>query len=129
MRDFLGLVIRRWRPCLALIAMFVPLGIVLSRLSRHVADASAVRLWLYVNNWEMTHITNSGFRLDLARNVGRISMEYLTLAFYSWIAGVALGFLSRRAIRVNGALFCLVLLFGALLGAPQNRYHSAVFAL
>jgi hypothetical protein len=63
------------------------------------------------------------------QNVGRIVMEYLTLVFYSLIVGAALGLLSRRAIRVSGALFCLVLLFGELSVAPQIHYNAAVFAV
>ena len=136
LRDVLGLVVRRqaalwkgWRPWLALIGLVAPLGILLTLDSRHVADASAVPLWLYVNNWEMAHLTNGGFRLDLAQNFARVAMEYVTLLCASWIAGFVLRAVSRRATGVNGALFCMVLLLGELPSIPQSRYHTAVFAL
>jgi hypothetical protein len=136
LRDVLGLVARRqaalwtgWRPWLALIGLVAPFGILLTLNSRHVADASAVPLWLYLNNWEMAHLTNAGFRLDLAQNFAHIAMECLTLLCSSLAVGFVLGTVSRRAIWVNGALFCMVLLLGELPAIPQSRYHTAVFAL
>ena len=136
LRDTLSIVARRqaalwkdWRPWLALIGVVGPLGMLLSLMSRHVADTSAVPIWLYVNNWQMAHLTNAGFRHDLAQYLVRISMEYATLMCWSWTSGFALASLSRRTIQVNGALFCLVLLFGELSGTPQSHYHAAVFAV
>ena len=66
----------------------------------------------------------------LAQYSAVVFMDYLTLICWSWTSSFVLGFLSRRTVLVNGALFCLALLFGELLGAPQYRYdvNAAVFS-
>jgi hypothetical protein len=137
LRAVLGLVIRRqavlwkdWRPWLALLGL-VPLGVQLSLFSRHVADTSAIFIWMYANNWTWTYVTNPSFRLDLAHYIGVFSLQYISLTCMSWMAAFMLGSLSRRAILVNGSLYCLVLLFAAILAAPPNRgpEHDAVFSL
>jgi hypothetical protein len=134
----LGLVVRRqaalwkdWRPWLALVGLIIPLGILLSFVSRRVADGSAIPIWLYVNNWDWAYLGNAGFRLDSIRDAAAVFMEYLTLICWSWTSGFVLAALSRRTLPVSGALFCFVLLFRALLGAPQYHYpwHTAVFSL
>jgi hypothetical protein len=138
LRDVLGLVVRRqaafwkdWRPWLALVGVVVPFGMLLSLLSRRVADGTAIPIWMYVNNWTWAYVSSSGFRLDLAHSAATVSLQYVTLACWSWTSGFALGVLSRRAIRINGVLFCLVLSLASILGAPRFRSpgHEAVFSL
>src|SRR6266567_3392441 len=48
-----------------------------------------------------------------------VDISYLMLDCWSWTCGFVLGSVSRRIIRLNSVLFCLMLLFGALLGAPR----------
>lgn len=129
--DVLGLVVRRqtdlwkdWRPWLALVGLVVPLGILLSLVSRHTADGSAIYIWLYANNWDWAFLGNAAFRHDFPRFGAGIFMSYLTLSCWSWTSGFVLGSLSRRAIQVNGALFCLMLVFAELSGAPRYRGNS-----
>lgn len=43
---------------------------------------------------------------------------YLTLASWSWTTGFVLGSASRDIVRFNAVLFCLMLLFGEILGVP-----------
>jgi hypothetical protein len=124
--DVLGLVIRRqtvwwkgWRPWLALITLVVPVGMLLSLISRRMADGSAIYIWLYVNNWTLDYLTNVGVRHDLFRDSAEIAVGYLAVLCWSWTGGFLVGSLSRRTIAVNGPLFCLVLLLGALFGAPE----------
>jgi hypothetical protein len=137
LRGVLGLVVRRqaalwkdWRPWLALLV--VPLGMPLSLVSMRTSDHSAIYIWLYANNWDWAFLRNTGFRHDLAHFSAVVLVSYLTLICWSWTSGFLLGFLSRRAIQVNGTLFCLVLLLADFLGAPPIRYfdnNAAVFAL
>jgi hypothetical protein len=137
LRGVLGLVVRRqaalwkhWRPWLAL--LIVPLGMPLGLVSMRTADHSAIYIWLYANNWDWAFLANAGFRHDLVRFSAIVLASWLTLICCSWTSGLLLASLSRRAIPVNGALFCLVLLSANFLGARPMRYfdnNAAVFAL
>ena len=138
LRDLAGLVLRRqvamwrdWRPWLTLAGLVVPLGILLSLISRGTADRSAIPIWEYTANWNRAYLTNAGLRLDMFRSVADILTKYLVLMCVSWSSGFVLGFVSRRTIVINGALFCLVLVIAEFLGAPQTHYpwHEAVFSL
>jgi len=122
----LGLVVRRqaalwtdWRPWLALVGLVVPLGMLLSIVSKSTADGSAVYIWMYANNWDWDFVRNAGFRYELAHCIPIVFMPYLMLVCWSWTCGFVLGSVLRRVIRLNSVLFCLMLLFGALLGAPR----------
>jgi hypothetical protein len=130
LRGLLGLVLRRqlelwkdWRPWLALLGLVIPLGMLLSWVSRMMADGSAIYAWMYLNNWTWTYVTNAGARIDLIRYGADISLHYLALVSWAWTGGFLLGSLSRRAIQINVSLFCLVLLLGELLRAPRDLGH------
>lgn len=121
-----GLVVRRqtklWtgcRPWLALVGLILPIGMMLSIVSRSTTEGSAVYLWLYANNWDWALTTNPGFWRVLADTVVLLFVWWLTLACWSWSAGFLLGSASRSMIRINGVLLCLMLLFGELVGAPR----------
>lgn len=141
LRDVLGLLLRRqaanshdWRPWLALLGVAVPLGFVLSLLSRHMAHGSSIYLWLCVDNGEWAYLRNAGFRHDVAHYSAIFLRDYVSLFCWSWTTGLLLGSLSRRTIPVNGALFGLVVLCAKFL--PSHRYlvagardgNAAVFA-
>jgi hypothetical protein len=133
LRDVLGLVLRRqaavwkqWRPWLALVVLAVPLGMLLGLVSRSMADGSAIYAWLYLNNWTSSYLVNAGARLDLLRHSSRILLEFLMLFCFSWTSGFMLGILARRTIAASGALFCLLLVFGKLLGAPPRFLGHAL---
>jgi hypothetical protein len=133
--DVLGLVVRRqaalwthWRPWLTLVGLVVPLGMLLSIASRTTADHSAIYIWFYSHWWKWAFLRNPGFRTDLAHYFAVISVEYITLACWSWTSGFVLGSVSRRIIQVNGALFCLMLLLGAALGAPSYFSYFQQYA-
>src|SRR5262249_23944492 len=133
LRDVLGLVLRRqaaiwkdWRPWLALVGLVAPLGALLGLVSRRLADGSAIYIWLYLNNWTWAYLTNAVVRRDLAHYSAVTFMGSLTLACWSWTSGFVLGSLTRRTVRVNGALFCLVSLSGELLGVvPYPNWNAA----
>ena len=135
LRGLLGLVLRRqialwrnWRPWLALVGAVAPFGILLSLVSRRMAQSSAITSWLYLNNWDWTYVRNTGFRLDFARDVAVVLFEFLLLSCWSWTSGFVLGYLSRRAIWMNGALFCLVLVTVELWGMPQFLGRSLLLS-
>jgi hypothetical protein len=145
LRDLLGLIVRRqaalwmgWRPWLTVVGLVAPLGMLLSLNTRMVAMGSAIPIWMYLNNWTWTYLTNAGARIDFAHNSEDIFKTYLLLICWSWASGFMLGSLSRRTIPVNGALFCLIVLFARLLEAPPNppswserngNPNAAVFSL
>ena len=150
--NVLGLVVRRqaivwagWRPWLTLAGLILPLGMLLSVASRTTSDGSAVYIWLYANNWDWALLSNPGFWRVLAETIALLFMWYLTMACWAWTAGFVLGSVSRRMIKINGVLLCLMFLFGELVGAPRYfaycedylhrtfgvpampDYHAAVF--
>ena len=138
--NVLGLVVRRqsglwknWRPWATLVGLGAPLGILLSVVSRRMAGGTAIPIWMYVNNWTMVYLESPGARSDLLNNFAGILKGYLLLACWSWATGFMLGSLSRRTISVNGALFCLVVLFAGLVQAPPpagfSDPNAAVFSL
>jgi hypothetical protein len=66
LRDLLGLVLRRqaalwkdWRPWLALAV--IPHAMILTRVSRNMADGSAITLWFYTHNWDWATLGNTAF--------------------------------------------------------------------
>ena len=136
--DVAGLFVRRqavlwadWKLWLTFLGLVVPFGWLLSHVSNRVADGTAIPIWMYANNWTSTYVTNPAFRLDLIHHSVAISKQYLTLFCCSWTCGLVLGALSRRAIPVIAAMFCLMLLIGGTLATPQLRGHGheAVFSL
>ena len=132
LRHVVGLVIRRqlsiwtdWRPWLTLLGLVVPLGLLLSVISRRMAATSAVYIWMYANNLDPSLFAYRGFWYQFADTVAEIFKMYLSLGCWSWTSGFVLGFASRGIIRVNGFLFCLMLAFGVLLGAPlYSAYYE-----
>jgi hypothetical protein len=133
-----GLVVRRqaltwqrWQPWLALTALAVPLGFMLSLVSRFWADRSAIYLWLYFDNWTWGYLDSPGARRDLLAFGADICLSYLTLAAWSWTAGFVLGSLSRSAAWLNATLF-IVILFAGTAGtatmATTNSNNAAIFS-
>jgi hypothetical protein len=125
LREVLGLVVRReaalWkdlRPWLAFAGLIVPLGVMLSIVSRATAGQSATYIWLYANNWDWSLLKHAGFWYEFVDSVTFVFGRCLTLVCWSSTAGFLLGCISRRIVPVYGVLLCLMLVFGGLLGAP-----------
>ena len=123
--EVLGLVVRRqaalwanWQPWLCLVGLVIPLSLVLSVVCRQTTAPTAVYLWMYANNWDWQLLTYRGFWYQLGDTSAEIGMIYLTLICWSWSAGFVVGSASRRVVRASSVLFCLLLAFGALVGAP-----------
>jgi hypothetical protein len=129
--DVLDVVIRRqarlwmgWRPWLILFALILPLGMLLSILSRQTSDRSAVYLWMYANNWDAALTQNPGFWRLFAETAASVFIAYLTLACWSWTGGFVIGSGSRAMGALNSLSLCLILFFGEIIGAP--RYSAFV---
>ncbi len=139
LRDVLGLVVRRqmalwrhWPLWLVLVGVVAPLGMLLSLVSRRVADSTAIYAWMYLNNLDWSYLQHRAFWIILAQTIPSLLLNNVALICLSWTIGSVLGALSRRAIPINGALFCLVLLFGELVAAPwyaQLQQHLFLGAL
>jgi hypothetical protein len=138
LRDICGLVVRRqaayWRhpwPWIALVGVALPFGAFLNTVSRLTTYSNSITLWLYAGNWDWRLLGDAMYRHDLAGYGSETLLSFLTLGCYSWTTGFLLAVLSRNAIVVNRAAFCLLLLPGALWGIPLNRAdpNSAVFEL
>ena len=134
MRGVLGLLARRqatlwnhWRAWLGLVGLVVPLSLLLCLASRRTADASAIRLWFYANNWDWNFLTSAAFRHGFATSLGSLFAEYLTLFCWSWNCGFVLGSVSRGALPAHGVLFALMLLLGELFGTPPRHFGYALF--
>ena len=125
LRDLLGLIVRRqvalwqeWHSWLALAGLVIPLGTLLTVVSRRTADGNAIYLWLYANNWTWTYITNDGFRGDFLGHGTGIVISWIELICWSWTGGLILGYVSRRANWSNAVLLSFGLLLGALVHPP-----------
>ncbi len=136
--DVAGLFARRqaalwtdWKLWLTFVGLVVPFGWMLSGVATWVADGTAIPIWMYANNWTWTYVTNQAFRLDLIHHSFITAKHYSTLFCCSWTCGLMLGVLSRRAIPVIAAMFCLMLVVRGIISVPQLRGqgHEAVFSL
>src|SRR6185503_6548406 len=85
LRDVLGLVVRRqaalwndWRPWLVLVGLIVPLGMLLSIVSRSTANMNATYVWLYANNWDWALLKNAGFWYTFADSATLVFGRCLT---------------------------------------------------
>jgi hypothetical protein len=123
--EVLDVVIRRqarlwigWHPWLIFLGLILPIGMLLSILSRQTSDGSAVYLWMYANNWDAALTQNPGFWRLFAETAAWVFISYLTLACWSWTGGFVLGSLSRARSALNSLLLCLILFFGQVIGAP-----------
>jgi hypothetical protein len=133
--DVLGLIVRRqaaqwtaWGPWIALLCV-IPVSTTLNVLARRDGGLTAIYAWLYVNNWTSGYLA-AGFRQDLIHDLTTFGFSYFKLMFAAWAGGLTLGFLSRRAIGINGFLFLLVLVLRALTTTPGEYGPNApVFAL
>ena len=126
LRELVGLVARRqaeiwndWRPWLTLACVLLPIGVLLSIVSGGIEGGSSTYAWLYFHNWDWRLLQYRGFWYVLGQSLRSLSGGYLRIACLSWSAGFLLG-RKVRCLRTGnlGFLFCLMLAFGFLKGAP-----------
>jgi hypothetical protein len=123
---------QEWHSWLALVGLVIPLGALLTVVSRRTADGNAIYLWLYANNWTWTYITNVGFRNDFFGHGTGIVISWIEVICWSWTGGLLLGYVSRRATWSNAVLLSFGLLMGALLHPPRSlnlfSFHLTLIA-
>ena len=133
-REVLGLVARRqaacwmdWRPWLAVIAIVLPIGLMLSHASRWWAD-DAVYTTLQYRLFDLSRLVQLGWRSDLFLPMWAAVTCGVSLAGWSWASGYVLASLAQRAVWVTITLFALVVFLGTLGTTTIVRAHSAAFA-
>jgi hypothetical protein len=136
-REIVGLAIRRqiaqwaaWRPWVSVATIVLPLGFLLSYISRWWADGDAIYISLYATHWSSAYLASPGARHDLLTVFGHICSGWLALIGWSWTAGFALASLSRRTIITTAPAFCFLVLGASLLTtttARANPYNADVF--
>lgn len=136
LREVLGLVVRRqlsaWRDCmpwLALVSVVLPIGVLLSHVSRWWSDTSALYFVWYVKGWTTAFLASPGARRDLVELATSALLSGAALIAWSWTSGYALALLARRTTWIVGALFCLVVVFGAAGTTTVARVHNPPLAL
>ena len=129
----LSLIIRRqigylmdWRPAFALTCLALPMGMLLSLVSRSTADGSAIYIWLYANNWDWAILRNPGFWQGLAEVAPNVLLSNLALVCWAGTAGFLLRFLSRRSIWLIGGAFFSTFLGVGIFGVPHVFDHILV---
>jgi hypothetical protein len=133
--EVLGLVARRqaalwadWRPWVAVIAIVVPIGLLLSHATRWWADAYAIDIQIYTQLWDISYFKYPGWSRELALVFWSGTLSAAALAGWSWASGYVLASLSRRTVWMAVALFALILFLGTLGTATIARANAGAFA-
>ena len=132
--EVLGLVARRqaalwsdWRPWIAVIAIVVPIGLMLSYASRWWADAYAIDIQIYTQLWDISYLKYPGWPRELALVFWSGTISAAALAGWSWACGYVLASLSRRTVWTAIALLALILFLGTLGTATIARANAGAF--
>jgi hypothetical protein len=133
--EILGLVIRRqaacwseWRPWAALLLVVIPLGLILSLMSRLWADGTSVSVWLYAGHRDWSFLRDPGLRADMVRVTAVTVRQYFLLVFFAWTTGFAIGSWSRRTARVNATVFSMLIFAGTTGSTTVLRNDPRVFS-
>lgn len=130
-----GLVLRRmalawmdWRPWLVLVTVVLPVGVLLSFITRSWADSAALDAFLYVENWTTAYLDSPGARRDLLAAASRTLVAGAALVAWSWGAGLAIASVSRRTSWATWTIFGIVV-FVATVGtttSARGPHNAAV---
>ncbi|MEI9970457.1 MAG: hypothetical protein WDM87_18280 [Terracidiphilus sp.] len=125
--DVMDLVIRRQvaslrevRPWLLLTLLAIPLGFLLSVISRETADGSAIYLWLYTDNWNLDLARTLGYWRALAECLPSVYLSGSALVCSSLAAGLLIGTIVRRGRWLSTVGLITVLLCAGTLGVPHE---------
>lgn len=122
----LGLAARReaaaWmsvRPLIVLVAIVIPLGLLISVLSRITSGATSVYLWMYANNSDWDLIKSAGFWYVLTGASFSFFTQCLALFCSAWTIGFVIGSVSGKYVRNTVSALLLLLLVGEFSLAPR----------
>ncbi len=122
--EVLGLVARRqaalwsdWRPWIAVIAIVVPIGLMLSYATRWWADAYAIDIQIYTQLWDISYLKYPGWPRELALVFWSGTLSAAALAGWSWASGYVLASLSRRTVWISDRTLCA----DSVSGHTRNR--------
>jgi hypothetical protein len=125
--DVMDLVIRRQlgslrevRPWLLLTLLAIPLGFLLSVISRETADGSAIYLWLYTDNWNLDLVRTPGYWRTLAECLPNVYLSGSALVCSSLAAGLLIGTVARRGRWLSTVGLISVLFCAGTLGVPRE---------
>jgi hypothetical protein len=136
--DVLGLAARRhvtawgdWRPWLLLVTIVLPLGVLLSIVSRFWIDEAVWTIHLYAQHWrDWDYFLIPGWRDYVLGLTATLVLQWTALACWSWSCGLVLRGLSRETAPVNGVLLT-ALFFGATLGTTTtgrlNTFNADIY--
>jgi hypothetical protein len=134
LRELLGLVARRqaagwknWRQwCVLLLA--TGMGLKLMRQSAPLIHMSAVYAWMYLANWRMADVGNSGFWRLMLQESGQILLAGLLPMAGSLVAGVVIGMaVARRNAVAAGAVAGAALTVANFANVPQDPVLGPAF--
>lgn len=131
LRDVLGLVLRRqvaawgdWRPWLTLFGIVLPLGVLLSVVSRFWSGSAVWTLRIYATHWgDWEYFSNPGLQRYVLGLTAATALKCVALACWSWACGAAIGTATRRTSWTHGALFVTVFIAGTIGTTTTGRLH------
>ena len=88
--------------------------------SRQTADGSAIYLWLYTSNLNLSLARMSGFWRGMAECLPVVLLPCLKLACLSWTMGLLIGVYARQTRWLSGGGLIGVLLCAGILGLPHG---------
>jgi hypothetical protein len=119
--SMLGLIARRqlqpwlsWKPWLAMLAVTLPAGVLLSYIANGIAASNSVYLWMYTSNWTPTYLRAGWLWSELMPEIGGLLFSWFILVCWSWTAGFVIASVSRIHSWMNAGLVSLVLFTGAM---------------
>jgi hypothetical protein len=130
----LGLAARRqaagwknWRPWCALL-LATGMGLKLVRQSAPLIHLSSIYAWMYLANWRMADVGNSGFWRLMLHESGQILLSGLVLMVSALVAGIVIGMsVARRNALATGAVACVALTVTNVAYVPQNPVLGPAF--
>ncbi len=134
--QLLGLVVRRYAsdwlrpgPWLALVIGAIPIGILLSFVTRWWTDGIMMHLSWYTTLWFPGYFDNPGARRELLDWVWAALPQAVVLVFWSWTLGYTVARLCRQSLWAVAGVF-LILLFAGTIGTTTTiARHSAADSL
>jgi hypothetical protein len=129
----IGLVLRRqaalwfdWRPWLTVLSVVIPIGLLLSHVSRWWGETTALNVARYWTLWDFRYLGYPGWRADLVRYAVISGMGFLALIGWSWTSGFVLARLSRQTLWLTATMLFVIVFAGTLGTLTTAHSHTAM---